>query len=149
MSADRRTVASVRRGRAGFDETALRAVCEQADNLRSGALMAVFRGHVILACGDVERPFEMHSVRKSLVRFQILVEAGSPGKARDASSLQAEASRDIQSTATIGLSSLTCSVRLIGVSVHLTSKAHCLTGLAPAGGSRRVDQPSLLQRNGS
>jgi CubicO group peptidase (beta-lactamase class C family) len=29
--------------------------------------MAVFRGHVILACGDVNRPFEAHSVRKSLV----------------------------------------------------------------------------------
>ena len=52
---------------AGFDEQALRAVCERADSLRSGALMAVVRGHVILACGDVERPFETHSVRKSLV----------------------------------------------------------------------------------
>ena len=52
---------------AGFDEQALLAVCEQADSLRSGALMAVFRGHVILACGDVERPFEAHSIRKSLV----------------------------------------------------------------------------------
>lgn len=52
---------------AGFDEQALRAVCEQTDSLRSGALMAVFRGHVILACGDVARPFEAHSVRKSLV----------------------------------------------------------------------------------
>ena len=29
--------------------------------------MAVFRGHVILACGDVSRKFEAHSVRKSLV----------------------------------------------------------------------------------
>ncbi len=29
--------------------------------------MAVYRGHVILACGDVERSFEAHSVRKSLV----------------------------------------------------------------------------------
>jgi hypothetical protein len=36
---------------AGFDEQALLAVCERADSLRSGALMAVFRGHVILACG--------------------------------------------------------------------------------------------------
>ena len=34
---------------------------------RSGALMVVFRGHVILACGDVSRKFEAHSVRKSLV----------------------------------------------------------------------------------
>ena len=52
---------------AGFDPQALRAVCERADHLRSGALMIVFRGHVVLACGDVERPFETHSVRKSLV----------------------------------------------------------------------------------
>jgi CubicO group peptidase (beta-lactamase class C family) len=52
---------------AGFDAQALRAVCERADSLQSGALMAVFRGHVILACGDVARPFEAHSVRKSLV----------------------------------------------------------------------------------
>ena len=52
---------------AGFDEQALRAVCEQANSLRSGAVMAVFRGHAILACGDVARPFEAHSVRKSLV----------------------------------------------------------------------------------
>jgi hypothetical protein len=51
---------------AGFDGQALRAVCERADSLRSGALMAVFRGHVILACGDVGRRLEAHSVRKSL-----------------------------------------------------------------------------------
>jgi CubicO group peptidase (beta-lactamase class C family) len=52
---------------AGFDDQRLRAACERADKLRSGALMAVFRGRVILACGDLERPFEAHSVRKSLV----------------------------------------------------------------------------------
>lgn len=52
---------------AGFDAEALRAVCERADSLHSGAVMAVFRGRVILACGDVGRPFEAHSVRKSLV----------------------------------------------------------------------------------
>ena len=52
---------------AGFDGQALRAACERADSLRSGALMVVFRGHVILACGDVSRKFEAHSVRKSLV----------------------------------------------------------------------------------
>ena len=51
----------------GFDAKALRSVCERADSLRSGALMAVFRGRVILACGDVEREFEAYSVRKSLV----------------------------------------------------------------------------------
>ncbi|MPZ20224.1 MAG: serine hydrolase [Luteitalea sp.] len=52
---------------AGFDGQALRAVCERADRLHSGALMVVFRRHVVLACGDVDRPFEAHSVRKSLV----------------------------------------------------------------------------------
>jgi CubicO group peptidase (beta-lactamase class C family) len=52
---------------AGFDAQALAAVCERADSLRSGAVMAVFRGRVILACGDVSREFEAHSVRKSLV----------------------------------------------------------------------------------
>jgi hypothetical protein len=52
---------------AGFDGQALRAVCERANRLRSGAVMAVFRGCVILACGDVRRKFEAHSVRKSLV----------------------------------------------------------------------------------
>lgn len=46
---------------AGFDQQALRAVCQRTDSLRSGALMAVFRGHVILACGAVDRPFEAHS----------------------------------------------------------------------------------------
>jgi CubicO group peptidase (beta-lactamase class C family) len=52
---------------AGFDGEALRAVCERADSLQSGAVMAVFRGRVILACGDVSRKFESYSVRKSLV----------------------------------------------------------------------------------
>jgi CubicO group peptidase (beta-lactamase class C family) len=52
---------------AGFDPAALQAACKRADELRSGAVMAVFRGHVILACGDVSREFESHSIRKSLV----------------------------------------------------------------------------------
>jgi CubicO group peptidase (beta-lactamase class C family)/lysophospholipase L1-like esterase len=54
-------------GQAGFDAEALRAVCERADELRSGAIMAVYHGRVILACGDVSRPLEAHSIRKSLV----------------------------------------------------------------------------------
>jgi CubicO group peptidase (beta-lactamase class C family) len=52
---------------AGFDRQALLAICERADSLRSAAVMAVFRGRVILACGDVSRKFEAHSLRKSLV----------------------------------------------------------------------------------
>lgn len=52
---------------AGFDAAALDAVCAHADSTRSGALMAVYRGHVVLACGDVARELDAHSVRKSLV----------------------------------------------------------------------------------
>lgn len=52
---------------AGYDPAALDAVCDRADTLRSGALMVVYRGRVLLACGDVSRPFEAHSVRKSIV----------------------------------------------------------------------------------
>lgn len=52
---------------AGFDSAALAGVCDYADSIHSSALMAVFRGHVILACGDVDRKLEAHSVRKSLV----------------------------------------------------------------------------------
>jgi CubicO group peptidase (beta-lactamase class C family) len=52
---------------AGFDGQALREVCERAGTLQSGALLVVFRGRVLLACGDVARKFEAHSVRKSLL----------------------------------------------------------------------------------
>lgn len=51
----------------GFDPIALEGVCAYADSVRSGAFMAVWRGHVIVACGDVDRDLEAHSVRKSLV----------------------------------------------------------------------------------
>lgn len=51
----------------GFSPGALEQVCARADSLNSGALMAVHRGHVVLACGDVARELEAHSVRKSLV----------------------------------------------------------------------------------
>jgi CubicO group peptidase (beta-lactamase class C family) len=52
---------------AGFDSTALAAVCDYADSVQSSALMAVYRGHVVLACGDVDRKLEAHSVRKSML----------------------------------------------------------------------------------
>ncbi|MEJ2504530.1 MAG: serine hydrolase, partial [Gemmatimonadota bacterium] len=52
---------------AGFDPIALAGICAAADSARSGAFMAVFRGHVLVACGAVDRPLEAHSVRKSLV----------------------------------------------------------------------------------
>ena len=61
---------------AGFDADALAAVCDRADELRSAAVMAVYRGHVLLACGDVSRPLEAHSVRKSLVSALIGIAAG-------------------------------------------------------------------------
>lgn len=63
---------------AGFDAAALDAVHAAADELGSGAVMAVYRGKVVLASGDVERPFMAHSVRKSLVSalYGIAVENG-------------------------------------------------------------------------
>jgi CubicO group peptidase (beta-lactamase class C family) len=63
---------------AGFDADALATVCERADRLHSGALLAVFRQHVLVACGDVGRRFELHSIRKSLVSglFGIAVARG-------------------------------------------------------------------------
>lgn len=52
---------------AGFDARELNAACEYADSVGSAAVMAVYRGHVIAACGAVASEFELHSVRKSLV----------------------------------------------------------------------------------
>lgn len=52
---------------AGFSSAQLAAVGRSADSLLSGALMVVFRGHVLAAWGDVARKFQLHSVRKSLV----------------------------------------------------------------------------------
>lgn len=52
---------------AGFDAARLDRACDYADSVRSAAVMAVFRGHVVAACGAVDRNLELHSVRKSLV----------------------------------------------------------------------------------
>ena len=52
---------------AGFNAARLEAGRRLADSLRSGAVMAVYRGHVLVAWGDVARELELHSVRKSLV----------------------------------------------------------------------------------
>jgi CubicO group peptidase (beta-lactamase class C family) len=52
---------------AGFSEAALEAARRYADSVRSGAVMAVYRGVVLAAWGDVARPLELHSVRKSVV----------------------------------------------------------------------------------
>ena len=52
---------------AGFDADLLERARLYADSVRSGAVMAVYRGRVLVAWGDVERKLELHSVRKSLV----------------------------------------------------------------------------------
>lgn len=51
---------------AGFDAEALEAVRQQADKATSGAVVAVYRGRVLVAWGDVARKLELHSMRKSL-----------------------------------------------------------------------------------
>jgi CubicO group peptidase (beta-lactamase class C family) len=52
---------------AGFSSSALDSIRHIADSVRSGAVMAVYRDHVLLAWGDVAREFQAHSVRKSLL----------------------------------------------------------------------------------
>ena len=61
---------------AGFDADLLaqaRAVAEAAD---SAAVFVVYRGHVLVAWGDVERRFKCHSVRKSLLSALIGIHVG-------------------------------------------------------------------------
>jgi CubicO group peptidase (beta-lactamase class C family) len=53
-------------GDAGFDAAALDAVLAKADEAKAAAVLAVWRGRVVFAAGDVERKLELHSVRKSL-----------------------------------------------------------------------------------
>ena len=52
---------------AGFSAQQLSDVREYADSARSAAVMAVYRGRVLVAWGDVARKIPLHSVRKSLV----------------------------------------------------------------------------------
>lgn len=52
---------------AGFSRNGLEAVRRHADSVQSGALLAVYRGRVLMALGDVQGELELHSVRKSLV----------------------------------------------------------------------------------
>jgi CubicO group peptidase (beta-lactamase class C family) len=52
---------------AGFSSSALDSVRLFADSARAGAVMAIHRGRVLAAWGDVQRKFQLHSVRKSLV----------------------------------------------------------------------------------
>src|SRR5689334_8374852 len=52
---------------AGFSPSALDSLRRFADSTNVAALMAVYRGNVLMAWGDIERKFQLHSVRKSLV----------------------------------------------------------------------------------
>lgn len=52
---------------AGFSAEKLAVTHAFADSVRSGAVMAVYRGRVLVAWGDVARKIPAHSVRKSLV----------------------------------------------------------------------------------
>ncbi len=51
---------------AGFSEAALEATLGFADSVGSAAVLAVHRGRVLVAWGDVTREYRIHSVRKSL-----------------------------------------------------------------------------------
>jgi CubicO group peptidase (beta-lactamase class C family) len=54
-------------GEAGFSAERLAAVRSYADSVGSAAVMAVYRGRVLIAWGDVARKIPAHSVRKSMV----------------------------------------------------------------------------------
>jgi len=56
---------------AGFSSEKLAEAWELADQLGSGAVFVVFRGHALAAWGEVERRYECHSVRKSLMNALI------------------------------------------------------------------------------
>lgn len=52
---------------AGWSSSRLREARSLVNRVGSGAVMAVHRGRVVLAWGDVERKFRCHSVRKSFL----------------------------------------------------------------------------------
>ena len=52
---------------AGFSSDKLEATRRFADSVRAAAVMAIYRGRVLVAWGDVARELEAHSVRKSLL----------------------------------------------------------------------------------
>lgn len=63
---------------AGFSSEKLEEARKYADKAGSTAVVAIHKGHVLAAWGEVERPCEIHSVRKSIFSglFGILVAAG-------------------------------------------------------------------------
>jgi len=52
---------------AGFSAERLAEAWELADRVGAAAVFAAYRGHALLAWGEVERRYECHSVRKSLM----------------------------------------------------------------------------------
>ena len=52
---------------AGYSSLQLRRARTRAEAIGSAAVMVVDNAHVIVAWGDVERPFKCHSVRKSFL----------------------------------------------------------------------------------
>lgn len=61
---------------AGFSDAGLDKAFRFADSVRSGSVMIVRHGVVVAAWGDVARPLELHSVRKSLVSALFGIAAG-------------------------------------------------------------------------
>jgi CubicO group peptidase (beta-lactamase class C family) len=62
---------------AGWSSARLAEIRAAAERAGSAAVLVVFRGHVLLAWGEVERRFECRSVRKSLLSGLIGVHAGA------------------------------------------------------------------------
>lgn len=54
-------------GEAGFSADGLAAARRVAEASDSAAVLAIYRGRVLVAWGDVERRFKCHSIRKSLL----------------------------------------------------------------------------------
>ena len=52
---------------AGFSSERLEEAYASAEETGSAAIMAIYNGHVVVAWGDIERPFKCHSVRKSIL----------------------------------------------------------------------------------
>ena len=52
---------------AGWSASGLEQARQFAESIRSGAVIGIYRGDVLFAWGDVQRPFRCHSVRKSML----------------------------------------------------------------------------------
>jgi CubicO group peptidase (beta-lactamase class C family) len=52
---------------AGFNKSEIDAARQFAEEIGSSGVMLVYKGRVVVAWGDVRRPFKCHSVRKSLL----------------------------------------------------------------------------------